>query len=388
MGASWGSRARQQAVFHSICDLVKEKFYREDEELASWFHTCKIEAARRPWMADRDDLAADIVRQLSQFGVSHLNLVAPFENRIIWNSEYRETGIRVRMVDGYYLVYELFPQSPAESAGLKVGDLIAALNGASLYHDWDIQFTGGWYDILRDKKHLRFFIETKNLVVDESPKWTHLASGLDYLRLPSFREDFFHGEKWDDIVRKIHTSRRLILDLRGNRGGNFVAMLRLLSQFHCQARVIGRLRQPRLRDGVSLMFTNDLAQQAQLAIVGQAREIVLKTFPQEDCFTGELTALVDGGTASVAEILAQALVEQKATRVLGRRTAGDVLLAVIYPVHQLGDDYSLHVPQMYYESAGGRSLEAEGVIPMEELDYTLSEAERGLDSWLLRAQGR
>src|SRR5690606_14906292 len=62
-----------------------------------------------------------------------------------------------------------------------------------------------------------------------------------HLRLSSFLPQYFEREKWLDIVSSLAPYERLIIDLRGNSGGSFPAMLRVLSTFFCTSEEIGSL---------------------------------------------------------------------------------------------------------------------------------------------------
>jgi carboxyl-terminal processing protease len=228
-------------------------------------------------------------------------------------------------------------------------------------------------------------LSPSEVVLDESPKLHWLEGSVAHLTIPSFRGDHFFKQKWTPIVEGLSKVRRLIVDLRGNRGGNFVAMLRALSTFYCGVAEAGRLYQSRRQAGTVLKFLDDVDQDVQLSVVDRAQEVNLVTFPGYGCYRGSVVVLVDEGTSSVSEIFAQALKEKNKVQIMGQRTAGDVLLAVIYPLTQLGGDYSLYVPQMNFMSLGGHRIERAGVEPQYTLDYRLDEAEKGVDSWIQRA---
>lgn len=109
---------------------------------------------------------------------------------------------------------------------------------------------------------------------------------------------------------------RLLLDLRGHRGGDLGRMLRLAGQFTGPASEALRLQ---------------AAETQSLDIPAPKRRLPYK----------DLIVLVDGKTASSAEILAALLRRYAGARVLGTRTAGKDYLHRIVPIEQ---GWSLYLP--------------------------------------------
>lgn len=144
-----------------------------------------------------------------------------------------------------------------------------------------------------------------------------LADGRGLVRVSRFgrkagRElraalDGLAGGTWDG---------RLLLDLRGHRGGDLGRMLRLAGQ-----------------------FTGPVAD--ALLLRGAAPQSLEIPAPQRASAVGDLTVLVDRETASSAEILAALLRRHAGARVLGERTAGKDYLHRIVPIEQ---GWQLYLP--------------------------------------------
>ena len=109
---------------------------------------------------------------------------------------------------------------------------------------------------------------------------------------------------------------RLLLDLRGHRGGDLGRMLRLAGR-----------------------FTGFLA--GALRLQGATPQSLDVPGPKRVPMLRDLTVLVDGETASSAEILAALLRRHAGARVLGARTAGKDYLHRIVPIEQ---GWSLYLP--------------------------------------------
>jgi carboxyl-terminal processing protease len=82
--------------------------------------------------------------------------------------------------------------------------------------------------------------------------------------------------------------------------------------------------------------------------------------PRIDPYSGRLAVLVDGGSASTSEILAQGLKDLGRARIFGTRTAGAALPSEII---ELPDGDRFQYPEANYSSFKGRVLEGNGVEP-------------------------
>jgi carboxyl-terminal processing protease len=89
-----------------------------------------------------------------------------------------------------------------------------------------------------------------------------------------------------------------------------------------------------------------------------------------------LAILVDGGTASMGEIFAQALRETVGARVIGTKTAGSVAAAQVFP---LADGSALQVTVQEVASAGGVRLNTVGLMPDQVVNVSDDEIRRGVD---------
>jgi len=105
-------------------------------------------------------------------------------------------------------------------------------------------------------------------------------------------------------------------------------------------------------------------------------------------FTGKLIVLVDGGTASAAEILTRVVQLEHRGTVIGDRTAGAVMGAMLYreSVSMDGDViYGFSVTMANLIMGDGKSLEKTGVVPDETVLPTGANLAAGRDPVLARA---
>lgn len=101
--------------------------------------------------------------------------------------------------------------------------------------------------------------------------------------------------------------------------------------------------------------------------------------PRLGAYTGPLAILVDGSSASTAEIFAGGLQDLGRARIFGTRTAAAALPSIITRLPN-GDGFQYAVAN--YVSASGRALEANGVIPDTEVRSTRETLLAGRDAVL------
>jgi carboxyl-terminal processing protease len=211
--------------------------------------------------------------------------------------------------DCHLLITGALPDSPAERAGLKSGDLVLKADGASL--------DGLTVDAARDKIRgpkgtvVTLTIRrgsgdpfdvaiTRDVVQQREVTSKVLAGGtVGYVRLAGF-SDAAAIQLTDALAVQVKAGRtRLILDLRGNPGGYVTAARTVASQF--------------ISSGV--IFWEQDAQGNQVATEaapgGAATDPKLK-----------IVCLVDGGTASASEIVAGALQDSGRATLVGEQSFG------------------------------------------------------------------
>ena len=135
----------------------------------------------------------------------------------------------------------------------------------------------------------------------------------------------------DAALRELRTADSLILDLRGNSGGDVKALERLAGAFFDRD---VKIADPRGRTPMKPLM---------------ARK-------RRDAYRGRMIVLVDADSASAAELLARVLQLEHRATIVGDRTAGSVRQAVaIKDVAMIADADMV--------MADGRSLENAGVVP-------------------------
>ena len=168
--------------------------------------------------------------------------------------------------------------------------------------------------------------------------------GFGYVRIAEFSETT--GQELDAALADLHKKNRvplkgLVLDLRNNPGGVLEAAVAVADAFLDSGVIVSaKGRTPESKFEMS-------------ATPGDA----LKGAP--------IVVLVDGGSASAAEIVAGALKDNHRATLMGRTTFGKGSVQTVLP---LGEDRALKLTTSLYYTPSGASINHRGIAPDIELE--------------------
>ncbi|HWD99523.1 MAG TPA: S41 family peptidase [Bryobacteraceae bacterium] len=297
-------------------------------------------------------------------------------------------GFETAVIDGKAIVTGVDSGSPADRAGIRPGMVVADINGTKVAPLLDAlrQAKAPEADALAARSIQRSLAGPANStvavdLVDAQGTQQHvevprsasagdlvafanlppmrvtlesrrLESGVGYLRLNVFLDPARIMPEFEAALKRFDATPGVILDLRGNPGGIGVMAMGIAGFFIDQ-------------DGLKLgeMKTRDLTMK-------------FAVFPRPHPYRGKLAILVDGGSASTSEILAEGLRDLGRARIFGSRTAGAALPSDIIRLPN-GDGFQY--AQASYVSAKGRVLEGNGVIPDVEVHRTVADVKTGSD---------
>lgn len=315
-----------------------------------------------------DDMA---VRALAA-GVSehHTRYLDPRQNEEhqAWRrGEVRYEGIGARLRRPSTVVLEVFDGSPAAKAGVRTGDRIVEVDGISVADGTSENAIarirgalGSKVDVVVERRGspapLRFSIERAEIKLP-FVRWDVMprpdGRNVGYLQIRGFPEpgvDERVGQALSALDQRGVDG--LILDLRGNSGGRIDVGMKVASRF--------------LRDGVVFQQVDRTGRERQVRpSSGQYWE---RSMP--------IVVLVDGGTASMGEILGSALQEAGAARVVGTQTAGSVAGARLFALANGG---ALQITVLTITSGRGAVLNDVGLTPDVAIDLSDDDLLGGVD---------
>lgn len=397
------TKAHRDVCFRLRSDYVKKN----DPRVREFVQNCLDESEKDVVRALSDRVNYDPRRalieilneRLSTLRVSHLNAFAPDETVALWTGEAVDTGARGRLVDGEIIVTRTLPNSPADLAGVHAGDLVIAVDGIPVQEPGDLRHQSGFWEILRpDETRVNLPVRAEVVQENLEPYWVEKQerSGVRVLKIPSFLAQAIESDRWRRIAEEISDMQargdRLVVDVRGNAGGSFPAMLRVLGAVSCEKDLVGWIYRDeppseawRKSEVAKLQMKNNIAAEPQLEQLELDGAISLIPFQERNCFDGPLVVLIDQGTGSVSEIFAQAIKERPRSYVMGWRSAGHVVMARWFQIAGLSSDYTVSIPVALYRSAKGQELEGVGVSPDQLLTDDLKRWRSPRDPWIEEA---
>ena len=228
-------------------------------------------------------------------------------------------GMEIDVKNGVLTVVAPLQGTPAQKAGVKPGDEIVAINGASTAGISTNEAVneirgpkGSVVDltIVRDGKQLDFKITRDTIQVPETKDSYNPSTGVYTIALYEFTSDSatLFDEAWARF--KASGAKYLILDLRGNPGGYLDAAVNIAGHFLPQGETI---------------VTEDFG--------GKQPNQVHTSLGPDDLPAGtKVVVLVDGGSASASEILAGALKDHHVATLVGTQTFGKGSVQTLIPI--------------------------------------------------------
>lgn len=305
-------------------------------------------------------------------GEQHTRYLNPrqHEEHQAWRrGDLRYEGVGLRLRRPSTVVLEVFEGSPAARAGLRTGDRIVAVDGeptAEAGSDGAIGRIRGPLgtpvELLVERRGqaapLRLVIERAEVripFVTSAVLVREDGRRYGYLRVRGFPEmgvDEGVGRALAELERAGIDG--LVLDLRGNSGGRIDVGIKVISRF--------------VRQGPIFQQADRAGRQRVVEVSGGYWE---RSVP--------VVALVDGGTASMGEILASALQESGAARLVGARTSGSVAGARLFPLANGG---ALQITVLTIVSGKGAVLNDVGISPDAPVELTDDDLLDGEDAQL------
>jgi C-terminal processing protease CtpA/Prc len=221
-------------------------------------------------------------------------------------------------------------------------------------HLKDLTFAGGLidnYNLIFEEEKQRHVLRQRYHEQGEAMIW----------KMPIFDLD---DDGVDHLMKMARKHKTLILDLRGNPGGYVATLERMIAN----------------------VFDQDINLGKRITRKGEKPMVIRSR--RKDAFSGNLIVLVDGASASAAELFARVIQLEHRGTVIGDRSSGSVMEARGYPF-QIGTDvvivYSASITSADLIMSDGKSLEKVGVTPDLTILPTAQEIARGLDPVLAHA---
>lgn len=358
------NRDRGLNMLSEIKGVIKDLYYDNTFHGINVDERFKVAAERIKKMDSNRQIFRVIAQVLFEFDDSHTRFYPPGRaNRV-------QYGFTLQMIGVNCFVTDVQKGSDAEKKGLKRGDVVVGIGSYAPTRDnlWVINYL--FYD-LDPQERLKVFVKTddgkeKEIVVEatfksikerqaeaekkrkekkENPYKCQTISGdLIACRLDTFSVDKKYVDK---MMKEVGAHKKMILDLRGNRGGYVKTCEYLTGHF----------------------FEKD-TKIADFVMRKKTKESIAKS-KKENVFKGDLFVLIDSNSASASEVFSRVVQIEKRGKVIGDVSAGAVMTSnFITMANERGvtefftySVFGLNVTIADLVMSDGKRLEKVGVVP-------------------------
>lgn len=251
---------------------------------------------------------------------------------------------------GICTVMSVFSGSPAEEAGLREGDILYTVDGYEVTGaDLDYfvttyvrgpEGTAAEIVVLRGESHEEITMQVTRRSIDvPTVEYEMKEDGIAYLRIIQF--DVVTPEQFQTAIEALSAQgmKKLVIDLRNNPGGVVQSAVQMLDYM--------------LPDGM-LVYTAGRAGVGDRYYSSDGHELDIPT-----------VLLINGNSASSAEIFAGAYRDFGRAKLVGTTTFGKGIVQFVLP---LGDGSAIKITTQHYYTPKGFDLHGKGIAPDVELE--------------------
>ena len=263
---------------------------------------------------------------------------------LLTTGKYGGIGSMIRKKGDYVIFAQPYEGSPADRAGIRIGDKILSIEGEDT-KGWDpAQISSALkgtpnttvrivIERLIGGEHDTLTLTRERVAIPSVPYAGFVAKGIGYIQHSDFTEGCY--EEMRAAIERLRTEKPLkglVLDYRSNGGGIMQEAVKILGMF--------------VPKGTEVVSTKGRSEDSK-QVFRTDTEPILADLP--------LTVLINGSSASAAEIVAGALQDLDRAVLIGQRSFGKGLVQSPRP---LGYNAMLKLTTAKYYIPSGRCIQA------------------------------
>lgn len=260
------------------------------------------------------------------------------------NKTFYGIGVQIEQKDDYVEIVAFTPNSPSEKAGIQTGDKISKVDGADMKGQALAAVRGAilgelgtevGITVLRGNQEYTYTIKRAE-VNGNTVSYTKLGDKVGYVRIVDMSSHT--ADEFADALKSADSDgvKDIIIDLRGNVGG-YLSCAIDIGQMIIPKGVI-----------VSTKYRQSFMDKTYMSSLSKTKY--------------NFNVLVDDYTASAAEILASAIQDSGAGKLIGERTYGKGVIQSTFPLSN-GSVFKLTVGK--YQTRNGHDINEKGIEPDE-----------------------
>ena len=265
--------------------------------------------------------------------------------RMMNTGEYAGIGANIEEVKGQYIISSIYKDSPADKAGLMIGDIILKINDKEItgksYDELDLILKGEPgtpvnISAIHDGQKKTLSMKRAMIDIPDIPYYGEIAPKIGYINLSGFTQDC--GKQFRDAFVQLKNEKhidKLIIDLRFNPGGLLVEAVNIVNLFVNKGEKIVEMK-GRVEEWNNTFRAENTPLDTEIPIV----------------------VLVNGNSASAAEIVSGALQDLDRAVIIGEKTYGKGL---VQTTKKLVFNSTMKVTTAKYYIPSGRCI--------QKLDY-------------------
>ncbi len=349
-------------ILDGVKDILSKRAFCPGIDFSTWDSLVEQNKKDIDSAESENAFVSTVNRLIRNFGISHVGLRTPR------SAEFRRTGmttglgVTAQFENSVLVVRSVAEGSPADKAGLKVGDRIVSVDGATptaqtrLTPEGDKEMK---LQIERGSEKLEIALKSESYVVVRRDTLSWPDPEIAMIRINSFSRGYDRAEI-DKLVSEAQSkgAKSIIIDLRNNGGGAVTNLAHLLGLFIDSQSPVGTFVNRTMMDGYLKEKSLTSASVTEIAEWGTQK--FRPRTPTIKRFEGTAAVLINRGSASASEIFAAAMKEVRDSIVVGQDTRGAVLASTY---GRLPGGYELQYPVSDYVTIKGHRLEGSPVKP-------------------------